>query len=346
MGDTVAMMTSRGRGVALCVVALLSLCSMSVQAQGGDPNIPLGWEMGIDYEASGLQDGDPLVLEEDGTTIRFWIKNNYLSNINVDLEYDWSGPQATHDGDESVSVSGGQNETFSVKMTGVDLWAIAAGTTYDFEIDGQLTSVGMVPILTPDSQNAEGEVVVPSLHRWNVEITEIEHPISAGTEFNLHFDLKNVGNMVDSFMDASVEDDCPVLTVDDEPLQSMEGVAAQPGTIHSVTLVFDASSTHPTRICEIEITVKSTGVNNGGLGDSTNKGELEINVKARPVGAQQDQDEANVGDDDGPQNQEQVTSNNFLPTPFLITPVSILLAALYPNRKKGKFRPKTQPFGH
>ena len=332
MDDTEVVMTRRSVGVVLCAIALLCLCPMPVQAQG-DPDIPLGWDMGINYESAGIEDGDPLVLEEEGTTIRFWIKNNYLTNINVALEYDWSGPQATHDGEESVSVGGGQNESFSVELSGVDLWAIAAGTTYDFEVNGQLTSIGMVPILTPDSQSAEGEVVVPQLHRWEVEITEIEHPISAGTEFNLHFDLKNAGNTPDSFTGSSVEDDCPVLTVDDEPLQSMEDVVAQPGTIHSVTLVFDASSTHPTRLCEIEISVKSTGVSNGGLGDSKNEGETEVDVKARPVGAQQDQDEANVGDDDGPQNQEQVTSDNFLPAPFLITPISVILAALFSRRK-------------
>ena len=95
-----------------------------------------------------------------------------------------------------------------------------------------------------------------------------------------------------------------------------------------VTLVFDASSTHPTRKCEIEVQIKSTGVMNGGQGDSTNKDETDVQVEARPVGAQQDQNDASVGDDDGPENQEQVTSDNFLMFPTLVTPMAILWAAL------------------
>ncbi|MEE3310612.1 MAG: hypothetical protein VX230_03895, partial [Candidatus Thermoplasmatota archaeon] len=132
----------------------------------------------------------------------------------------------------------------------------------------------------------------------------------------------------------SIEDDCPVLTVDDGPLEAVEGVVTQQGIANSITLVFDASSTHPTRMCEIEITVRSTGAANGGLGDTSNKGETDIEVEARPVGAQQDQDDASTDDDDGPQNQQQVTSDNFLMFPTLVTPMAILWAALLRAREE------------
>lgn len=193
----------------------------------------------------------------------------------------------------------------------------------------------MTPFPVPvSSQSIDGEIVVPMLYRWDVDIVEIEHPINAGTEFNLHVDFKNMGNTPDSFTSATIEDDCPVLTVDDEPLQSMEGVTSQPGIVNTVSIVFDASSTHPTRKCEIEIEIRSTGVMNGGLGDSVNKDETDVQVDARPVGAQQDQQDANVGDDDGPQNQEEVTSNNFLAFPTLVTPMAILWAALMRAREE------------
>jgi len=52
------------------------------------------------------------------------------------------------------------------------------------------------------------------------------------------------------------------------------------------------------------------------------------------VGAQQDQDDASTDDDDGPQNQDQVTSDNFLMFPTLITPMAILWAALMRAREE------------
>ena len=296
--------------------------------------MPAGWEMGLVYDDEASED-DPFEIEEDETTIRFWIRNdNLVGDIEIALDYD-SSSDATLAGEESVTVGSGSNDTFTLKLSDIDVWNIVAGTVFEFEIDGDLTSWGVTPFPVPiSSQSIDGEIIVPMLHRWDVDIIEIEHPINAGTEFNLHVDFKNMGNTADSFTSATIEDDCPVLTVDDEPLQSMEGVISQPGIVNTVSLVFDASSTHPTRKCEIEIQIRSTGVMNGGLGDSVNEDETDVQVEARPVGAQQDQDDANVGNDDGPQNQEEVTSNNFLTFPTLVTPMAILWAALMRVREE------------
>ncbi|MDG1525449.1 MAG: hypothetical protein P8Q90_05215, partial [Candidatus Thalassarchaeaceae archaeon] len=267
--------------------------------------------------------------------IRFWIRNdNLVGDIEISLEYE-SSADAILNGEESVTVSSGTNDTFTLKLSEIDVWNTVAGTVFDFEIDGELTSWGMAPLILPvSSQSVDGEVVVPMLHRWDVEFEEIGHPVNAGTEFNLQVDLKNVGNTADSFSSASIEDNCPVLTVDDEPLQAMKGVVTQPGIANSITLVFDASSTHPTRKCEIEVEIKSTGVMNGGIGDNSNKDETDVEVEARPVGSQQDQNDASVGDGDGPENQEQVTSDNFLMFPSLVTPMAILWAALARAREE------------
>ena len=325
-------MQVRLMGFVLSAIMLLALFTTPVDAQ--DVPTPAGWEMGLVYD-DGASEDDPFTIEEEETSIRFWIRNdNLFGDIEIALDYD-SSADATLVGEESVTVGSGTNDTFSLKMTDIDVWNIAAGTTFEFEIDGELTSWGVTPFPVPiSSQSVEGEIIVPMLHRWDVDIVEIEHPINAGTEFNLHVDLKNMGNTADSFTSATIEDDCPVLTVDDEPLQSMEGVSSQPGIVNTVSLVFDASSTHPTRKCEIEIQIRSTGVMNGGQGDSVNEDETDVQVEARPVGAQQDQDEANVGDADSPQNQAQVTSDNFLMFPTLVTPMAILWAALTRAREK------------
>ena len=319
-------MQRAGFGVILCAVALFGLPQGSVSAQ--DIPTPVGWEMGRVY-SDGASEDVPFQLEEGETSIRFWIRNDNLAgDIDVALDYD-SSSGATLIGEEAVTVGSASNDTFTLKFSDLDLWSSPAGTVYDFEIIGQLTSWGLAPVVAPvSSQNIDGEVMVPELHRWQVDITEIEHTVSAGTEFNLQVDFKNIGNTADKLQSVSIEDDCPVLSHDDDEFgDDLTGRLTQPSESISTSIVFDASSTHPTRLCEIEITARSTGVANGGLGDSSNKGETVVNVEARPVGAQIDQDDADVGDDDGPQNQEQVTSDNFLVFPNLLTPIGIALAA-------------------
>ena len=328
-------------GVILCVVALFGLPQGSVSAQ--EIPTPVGWEMGLVY-ADGASEDNPFTLEEDETTIRFWVRNDNLAgDIHVGFAYD-SSSDAILEGETHTTVGSGSNDTFTLKFTKpsnglFDLWSIPAGTIYDFEIYGELSSVGPghdwfhAPAQIRPSQTIDGEVVVPELHRWEVDITEIEHTVSAGTEFNLQVDFRNIGNTADKLQSATIEDDCPVLTSDDDFGDGLTGTLTQPSEAISSTIVFDASSTHPTRLCEIEITVRSTGVANGGLGDSSNRGETVVNVEARPVGAQVDQDQADVGDNDGPQNQEEVTRDNFLMFPSLLTPLAIVSAAWVQSRR-------------
>ena len=318
-------------GVILCVIAMIGLPQGGVSAQ--EIPTPVGWEMGLVY-ADGASEDNPFILEEGETTIRFWIRNDNLAgDIDVALDYD-SSSSATLSGEETVTVGSASNDTFALKMSDLDLWSIPSGTTYDFEIEGQLVSWGLAPIVAPVSnQNIDGEVMVPELYRWEVDITEIEHTISAGTEFNLQVDLRNVGNTADKLQSVSIKDDCPVLSSDDDFGDGLTGTLTQPSESISTSIVFDASSTHPTRLCEIEVTARSSGVANGGLGDSSNKGETVVSVEARPVGAQVDQDEADVGDNDGPQNQDQVTRDNFLGFPSLFTPLAIASAAWFQSRR-------------
>ena len=317
-------------GVILCALAMFGLPQSEVSAQ--EIPTPVGWEMGLVY-ADGASEDNPFTLVEGETTIRFWIRNDNLAgDIDVALDYD-SSSSATLSGEETVTVGSASNDTFALKISNLDLWSIPSGTTYDFEIGGQLVSWGLAPIVAPvSSQNIDGEVIVPQLYRWEVDITEIEHTISAGTEFNLQVDIVNIGNTADKLQSVSIEDDCPVLNSDDE-VDGLTGTLTQPSESISTSIVFDASSTHPTRLCEIDITVRSAGVANGGLGDSSNKGETVVSVEARPVGAQVDQDEADVGDDDGPQNQDQVTRDNFLGFPSLLTPLAVASAAWFQSRQ-------------
>ena len=327
-GDYDSVMQGTRLGLTLCSILLLALLPAPA---GGQPGTPLGWEMGFVYE-NGASEDNPFPLDETETDIRFWIRNdNLIGDIEISLEYSISdmlpSQQVTLSGEESVTVGSGSNDTFTLTITGIDVWVIASGTTFELEIDGELTSFQGVPLAIPvSSQSTDGELIVPELFRWEVDIEEVGNRINAGTEFDLHFDLINKGNTPDSIHSFSVEDNCPVLTSDEDvevrnennQKDSIFGLVIYPDLVWqkdgtgfvevygmkiSVTVVFDASSTHPTRMCEIEITVQSTGVNNGGVGDASNEGEIDVEIEARPVGAQQDNDYSNVVGDDVTQNQ-------------------------------------------
>ena len=359
MTVTDTLMQSTRLGLALCSILLLALLPAPAS---GQPGAPIGWEMGFVYE-NGASEDDPFPLDETETNIRFWIRNdNLIGDIEISLEYSIqdmiADQQLALDGEESVTVGSGSNDTFTLKITGIDVWDIASGVIFELEIDGEMTSFQGVPLAVPmSSQSIASEVIVPQLFAWEVDIQPVNHKVNAGSEFDLHFDLINKGNTPDSISSFSVEDNCPVLTSDEDvevrnennqkdsilglviyPDQVWQkggaGISRSYGLAISVTVVFDASSTHPTRMCEIEITVHSAGVDNGGMGEDSYQGEIDVEIEARPVGAQDDNDETNEDGDDGPQNQEQVTSDNFLPTPVFLTPVAILLAALMRAREE------------
>jgi len=304
----------------------------------------IGWEMGFVIPDGGEQ--MPYPMGEEDTSVEFWIKNNNIvGDIEIGLEYtdeNWVG------GPDSVTIPSGQNKTFSMTVfgQGEELWNIiatsVAGDTSPFEISGQLTAWSVITI--PDSipistDSIEGELYVPDLHRWKVIIEDLGYPISAGTEGTLEVSLINDGNAIDSIQNYEMNDDCPLLTINSDGENSLDDILHKqtaPGAWLNSDLgggvsgiiTYDASSTHPSRICEIDITVYSQGVADGSLGDSSNKDTLELNVEARAIGSQSDNDEASTGNDDGPQNQKEVESDNFLFAPVLMTPVAMVLAAL------------------
>ncbi|MDP6899928.1 MAG: hypothetical protein QGF94_03740 [Candidatus Thalassarchaeaceae archaeon] len=321
--------TRKGIGFALCALALLALLPVPpLSAQVPDF---VGWEMG--FVIPDGQEQEPYPLSEGQISIEFWIRNdNAAGDIEISLEYDSDNDGST-DGPETATVSGGANDTFTMTAGGGDVWNMASGTTYGFEIQGELTSWAVFPSLVPvSSESIDGELIVPELFRWRVEYTDIGHPVNAGTEFQVDVKLWNDGNTQDSFSSYDLEDNCPLLTVEDDSLEDVKGSVAQRGTSLSVTLEYDASSTHPSRDCNLELSIRSTGVANGGMGDTSNKGELDVTIEAKPVGSQQNNNDANTGGDDGPQNQEVVESENFLMMPYLAAPMSLILAAILRRR--------------
>ena len=141
-----SMMQVRMMGIVLSAIMLLAL-SPTTPVEAQEVPTPVGWEMGLVY-SDGASEDDPFQLEEGETSIRFWIRNdNLVGDIEITLDYD-SSSDATLVGEESVTVGSGSNDTFTLKMKDIDVWNIAAGTTFDFEIEG-LASWGVTPFPVP-----------------------------------------------------------------------------------------------------------------------------------------------------------------------------------------------------
>ncbi|MDP6906834.1 MAG: hypothetical protein QF440_05400 [Candidatus Thalassarchaeaceae archaeon] len=329
--------------VSLCLMALFVIIPAPSGAQQDMPEF-IGWEMGFV-----IPDGEeqiPYSLGEEDTIVEFWIKNNNIvGDIEIGLEYaddNWVG------GPDSVTIPSGQNKTYSMVAFGMgdQLWTTIAtsvnGVTIPFEISGQLTAWSVITI--PDSlpistDSIEGELYVPDIHRWGVVIEDLGYPISAGTEGYLEVSLINNGNAIDSIQNYEIDDNCPLLTINSDGENSLDEILhkqANPGAWLnsdlgggvSAVISYDASSAHPTRLCEIEITVYSQGVADGSIGDSLNKDSLELNVEESAIGSQSDNDDASTGNDDGPENQAEVENDNFLFFPILSTPLGMVLAAI------------------
>ena len=177
------MMQVRMMGIVLSAIMLLAL-SPTTPVEAQEVPTPVGWEMGLVY-SDGASEDDPFQLEEGETSIQFWVRNDNLAgDIHVGFDYD-SSSDARLEGPTHTTVGSGSNDTFTLKFikpsSGLfDLWSIPAGTVYDFEIYSELSSVGPGPVghapaeIRP-RQTIDGEVIVPKLYRWDVEIIEIEH---------------------------------------------------------------------------------------------------------------------------------------------------------------------------
>ena len=124
----------------LCIgLALLLLASATpVQGQLG------AWDLGIEYP--GDNEDMPFNVDKGGrSTIQFFVNNDEFQDIEVEFEYDipFAGEA---DGPESETISGGSNETFTLSVSGIDVWNYAADSKGEFTITANLVSRAGLPI--------------------------------------------------------------------------------------------------------------------------------------------------------------------------------------------------------
>ena len=302
----------------MIIGAILAASLMAVpSASGQDLD---SWELGIKYP--GEDATNSFVLSDDGSIkVEFFVENSGLTEITVQFEYNipFGG---SHEGPEEESISSGANDTFDLKISGIDVLSQDAEKKEKFSITATITARQGIPDPLSSSQNREGDLEIPSIFDLVVDISDPFGPMNAGSDTILTVTVRNNGNAQDGVAEVDVRDDCPLLTTDNG-LNSLLSGNIESGRSKDADLKVTASESHPKRHCDITISV--TSKRNGASGASED--EVRVTVEPPPTG------DSNSGgqDNDVSDTEDSIESN--LSAPGLgVLSVGLLAALAYANR--------------
>ncbi|MDP6921215.1 MAG: hypothetical protein QF709_04840 [Candidatus Thalassarchaeum sp.] len=299
------------------VAILLLTCAAPVHGQLGS------WELGIEYP----QDNEDVpfnVGTDGGVAIQFFINNEELVDIGIEFDYEIPfGGEA--DGPESENIGAGDNKSFTLTVSGIDVWSFAADSKEEFTISATLVTRAGLPISLPgEGQDAVGDLKIPTIYSIEVDITDPVGPMNAGSDVILKVTVTNSGNVQDKVGEIEVSDNCPLLTTDNG-LDSLMTSNIAPGQSVETNLIATASESHPRRNCKIEVSVSSNGAMNSG-GSEIAEDDTTVTVEPPLVEAEED-------DSTGDSDPVEVVSSS-LPAPGLVTLICALaFAYLAPSRR-------------
>ena len=321
-GFTGELMKSRVSAILLGAIIALSLFSASpATAQELD-----AWELGINYPEE-----DPtnsfLLTDEGSAKVEFFVDNSGLTEITVEFEF--SIPfNGNHEAPEGETISAGSNETFELRIDGIDVLSQDAEKKEKFSITATITARQGVPDPLSSTQNREGDLEIPSVFDLSVDISEPFGPMNAGSETILTVTVTNNGNAQDGVGEVDVKDDCPLLSTDDG-LDSLLSGNIESGKERDADLRVTASESHPKRHCDITVTVTSKREADEG-GNSLAEDVVRVTVEPPPTG------DPDAGQEGGSSSTEDSVESN-LPAPGILISMSGLLCALFfPRENSGR----------
>jgi len=313
------------RAKLLTLILVLAMMPFSATAQDDPPDIPAGWEIGIDTP----QDTEPIFeIGLDGeVSVKFWIDNQNMAAMSLDIEYDIPFDGSAN-GPETVEVSAQTNKTFDFTINQIDVAAFAASQSDRFIVTGTVTGYSGLPTPGGDSKDGEGNVTIPMVVDLTVDLSESGGPLNAGTTSSLEVIVSNEGNAVDSVYKVTVTDSCPLLDVGGA--EELEGIAIEMGNNLTQTLNISTSDSHPTKNCVIEISIQSRGDIDAGRSQTADSDESTVSIV-------EDRGDISNGDgssnnDDDTSNDEDVVSKNWTPLWPGAVIITLLLGALTRER--------------
>ncbi len=302
----------------MIIGAILAASLMAVpSASGQDLD---SWELGIKYP--GEDATNSFLLSDDGSIkVEFFVENSGLTEITVQFEYNipFGG---SHEGPEEESISSGANDTFDLKISGIDVLSQDAEKKEKFSITATITARQGIPDPLSSSQNREGDLEIPSIFDLVVDISDPFGPMNAGSDTILTVTVRNNGNAQDGVAEVDVRDDCPLLTTDNG-LDALLSGNIESGRSKDADLKVTASESHPKRHCDITISV--TSKRNGASGASED--EVRVTVEPPPTG-----DSSSGGQDNDVSGTEYSIESNLSAPGLGVLSFGLLAALAYANR--------------
>lgn len=316
------------RNQILALMLILAVLPMSSNAQ--TPDFPMGWDLGIETETDTPPNFD---LDLEGqATMKFWIDNQNLYSLTLDIEYEIPFDGSVN-GPDSIEVSSQSNESFEFIVHGVNVAAFAAGQTDHFTIDATVTSVNSAPAAPGDSKDSQGNLTIPMVVDLMVDLAEPTGPMNAGTTTSLAVTVSNTGNAADSVYKSTLTDSCPLLEITGE--EDLENSAIEPDKNMTVFLNVSSSASHPTKNCVIEIAIQSKGDIDAGRSETADSAEVTLRVVEDRGGSGDDgsDDDNSQTNNDNSDDGDDVVSQNWTP----LWPGAVIIALIWAALFRDKF---------
>lgn len=284
------------------LLGLSVFSGISVQAQSPieGPSWTIGWA--TDMDSTFIVDMD-IDWDAEGEVV-VYVENNAMTQLELSLEYEFeTWVPFTFSGPETFSVAANGNETFSIEFDSIN---DDAAREYNPDNDSTLTITAEQKVgdTTASSQELDGDFSVPKIFDLRPSITLSEEQLFSGSSIELTAQILNNGNTKDAIKEASVQfRSCPHLTmVGVEELSNtvVEPTGAQNGKDTFVTLTLEASSSQPTRVCEVTLSLESEG------DEASRSATFDVDVKA----SESEEDDSSSNDDDQDEDQAILTEES------------------------------------
>ncbi|MAN00075.1 MAG: hypothetical protein CL986_04265 [Euryarchaeota archaeon] len=283
--------------------------------------------MGIEYP----QDNEdvPFNVKQDGTaSIEFFVSNDELVDIVVEFEYEIPF-EGEADGPESETIGSGENKSFILSVSGIDVWSFAADSKEQFTIRANMVSRAGLPVGLPgENRESSGELRIPTIYSLEIDISDPVGPMNAGSDAILRVSVVNHGNVQDKVGDIEVTDNCPLLTTDNG-LDSLMTQNIASGQTIEADLVATASESHPRRNCKVEVSISSNGAMNSGEA-SVVSDDTTLTVEP-PL--QNEEDNSGGNEDGNSESVTEVVSTSLPSLGFVQIVVTLAVAAGYSRQR-------------
>ena len=271
--------------VFICGLLLMMIPMTTAQDQVEVPSWELGWETNMDGTYELELSGEDDILD----SIEFFVENQRMGELNLKITLTWDESDDIPielDYDESITIAASENLTFEIEFS--DL----SGYSFERSPDKSMTLLLLAEEVSFDqtvsSQEIDAEVTVPAVYDLTISHSSMDEVLYAGSSIEYGLKVTNNGNGKDviKMPEASVKS-CTSLSV--EGLEAIKDTEIQNSTVKDFVIRIVASESHPKRMCEVTISIKSAG--NGKISSSM----FEIQVNSNDV-KEDANDNSNSGD--------------------------------------------------